>query len=213
MSYNAQGIDISHWQGDIDFKRVKEAGIDFVIIKAGGSDGKTKKYYKDKMFETYYKSAKDNGLKVGCYFYAGKDCNTSDEAFSCATYFESIIDGKQFDYPVFIDFEESPASKKIGNTEACRVFCKYMESAGYFVGIYASDISGFKERLNNNLLIEFCHWVARYGKSPQYVQAFGIWQFTSKGSVSGIKGNVDLDISYIDYASIIKKKGFNGYKC
>lgn len=211
MSKSFQGIDVSHWQGDIDFKRVKESGIDFVIIKAGGSDGKTKKYYKDKMFETYYKDAKANGLNVGAYFYVGKDCNNSDEGFSCANYFDGILDGKQFEYPVFIDFEESPGKNKNGNTEATRVFCKYMESAGYFVGIYASDISGFKEKLNENVLTEFAHWVARYGRSPEYVKNFGIWQYTSQGKVSGIKGNVDLDISYVDYPSIIKKKGFNGF--
>lgn len=203
-----KGIDISHWQGKVDFKKVKESGIEFVILKAGGSDYKTK--YKDKKFEEYYKQCKEVGLSVGAYFFAGNDVS-NDKGFEDAAYFEKLLQGKQFDMPVYIDFEMSTSSKKNVNTEYVKAFCDYMESKKFFVGIYASDISGFKDRLNDKQLIQYTHWVARYGKQPQYVKQYAMWQKTSTGKVPGINVNVDLDECYTVFPGVIKKGGFNGY--
>lgn len=200
-----EGIDISHWQGSINFK---ELDTDFIIIKAGGSD---KGFYKDKMFETYYKYAKQYNIPVGAYYFVGPKCDSYTDGINDALKFIDIIAGKQFEMPVFIDFEAPDASNVVGNTNACIGFCRTMESAGYFTGIYASDISGFKERLMLSRLSDFTLWVARYGKPIEYVRNWHIHQYSSKGTKKGIIGNVDLDQTPIDYPKIIKSKHFNGF--
>ena len=206
---NIKGIDISHWNGKVDFNKVKESGIDFVIIKAGGSDYG---FYKDSRFEENYREAKAAGLSVGAYYFVGKKFYGVVSGAADAERFIKILDGKQFDYPVFVDVETTESRYKELATDATIAFCETMEKAGYFVGIYASDISGYKEKLNHDKLIEYTHWVARYGSEPVVCKEYGIWQHSSKGSVSGISGSVDLDVSKVDYSKLIKEKGFNGYK-
>lgn len=205
-----RGIDISHWNGNIDFDRVKASGIDFVIIKAGGSDYG---FYTDKMFKTNYEKAKAAGLNVGAYYFVGKKFLGAGAGVADAMRFLQIINGMQFEYPVFLDLETTPATQKEEATKAAKAFCETMEKAGYFVGIYASDISGFKEKLIRDDLTEYAFWVARYSQTqPQYVTDWQMWQYTSKGVNPGVSGSVDLDQSKIDYSLIMKKKGLNGFK-
>lgn len=203
----SRGIDISHWQGNINFNLLKSE-IDFMIIKAGGSD---KTFYKDKMFETYYKEAKAHNIPVGAYYFVGSKCISYADGVADAKRFIELLKGKQFEYPVYIDIETTNPAQKAGATDAVVGFCETMESAGYYVGIYASDISGFKERLNIDNLRLFDKWVARYGTSPKYVNYYGMWQYSSTGRVKGISGNVDLDIAYINYPMVIKSKHLNGF--
>lgn len=199
------GIDISHWQGNIDFSKVK---TDFVIIKAGGSD---KGFYKDKMFETYYKGFKEKGIPVGSYYFVGKNCTSFEAGVNDALKFINILKGKKFEMPVYIDFEAPDKKDVTGNTDACIGFCDTMEKAGYFTGIYASDISGFKERLQLARLTPYSLWVARYGSKPKYVKNYGMHQASSTGKVDGIIGRVDMDECLINYPNIIKSRHFNGF--
>lgn len=208
-----KGIDVSRWQGSIDFNKVKADFIDFAIIKAGGSD---KGFYTDKCFMDNYKKAKAVLLPVGCYYFAGKDFKTKADGIADAKRFLDIIKGLQFEYPVFLDIEAQPVKNKKGITSAAYHFCKTVEDAGYFVGIYASDISGFKNRLycddipgSFEDIDNFVKWVANYSRKPAH--KFGIWQYSSKGCVGGIHGNVDLDYSTTDYSKIIKAKKLNGF--
>ena len=203
-----KGIDVSHWQGTIDWNKVKAAGIEFAIIKAGGSDAGT---YTDSKWEANYKGAKAAGIPIGAYFFVGKDCVTAAAGKADAERFIQILKGKQLEYPVYMDNEAQPASAKAGITEATIAFCETMEAAGYFVGIYGSAVSGFKERMDDSKLTDYAHWVAQYASKCSYKGEYGIWQYSSKGKVDGISGNVDLDYGYIDYPSIIKAGGFNGY--
>lgn len=203
-----KGIDVSHWQGTIDWNKVKAAGIQFAIIKAGGSDAGT---YTDSKWEENYKGAKAAGIPIGAYYFVGKDCVTAAAGKADAERFIKILKGKQLEYPVYMDNEAQPASAKAGITEATIAFCKAMEAAGYFVGIYGSVVSGFKERMDDSKLTAYAHWVAQYASKCTYSGQYGVWQYSSKGSVDGISGNVDLDYGYIDYPSIIKSGGFNGY--
>ncbi len=110
-----------------------------------------------------------------------------------------------------MDVEATPASAKAGVTEAAIAFCRTLEAAGYYAGIYSSTYSGFRDRLDDSKLTPFTHWVAQYASKCTYGGAYGIWQYSSTGSVNGINGNVDMDISYTDYPSIVKSGGFNGY--
>ena len=203
-----KGIDISHWNGDINFDQVKAAGIEFVIIKAGGSD---RGFYTDSKFITNYNRAVAAGLSVGAYYFAGKNFRGVEAGFADAQRFIKILDGLKFDYPVFIDIEAQENRYKEEITDAAVAFCNMLESARYFVGIYASDISGFKDKLNHERIESYAHWVARYGKEPEICKGYGLWQYSSKGRIPGIIGSVDLDISTVDYSKVIKEKGFNGY--
>lgn len=205
-----KGIDVSRWQGVIDWKAVKADGVKFAIIKAGGSDAG---FYKDRTFEQNYAGAKANGIAVGAYYFVGKLCDSAADGAADAMRFLEIIKGKQFEYPVYIDFEAPDSTNKAGNTDAVIAFCEVMENAGYFVGVYASEISGFKDRLDDSRLQHISHWVARYGRKQPATNAnvFHIWQYSSKGRVAGINGNVDMDTSYVDLETVIKNNYLNGF--
>lgn len=203
-------IDISHHQGTVDFNKVKNAGYEGVIIKAGGSDAG---FYKDARFEEYYNSAKNTGLSVGSYYFVGKNCLSAQDGKEDALKFAEYLKGKQFDLPVFMDVEAPASGQKNKVTDAIIGFCDYLESLKYYVGVYASDISGFKEKIDlDRIKDKYDIWVARYGSKPQYVTNYTIWQYSESGIVDGINDNqVDLDECYVDYPTIIKSKGFNGY--
>ena len=197
-----KGIDVSKWQEIIDFEKVKKSGVDFVIIKAGGSDNG---YYKDSYFERNYYKAKMSGLKVGCYFFCGSNFYSPLVAKAVATYFSSIINGKPFDMPIVLDIESTSIDVKKQTTE-CAIKCaKLLENLGYFVTIYGSEISGFKDRMNYHDLSSFDLWVAKYSNNKPSLKC-GMWQYSSTGKVSGIKGNVDLDYAFRSYQEIPKYK-------
>ena len=206
-TFEKRGIDISHWNPVSDFNKIRESGIDFVIIKAGGSD---KGFYTDRKFEDYYRLAKLAGLKVGCYYFVGSNFYGDVSGKLDAQRFMKIIRGKDFDYPVCLDIETTAKAYKELATDASISFCDTLEHEGYYVSIYGSDISTFKERLNTERLSSYDKWVAKYSKTkPAFVKDFGIWQYSSSGSVPGITGPVDLDVSTKDYKSIILKNDLN----
>ena len=209
-----KGIDISRWNGNVNLEAAKNAGVEFVIIKAGGSDAGI---YTDPWFERNYKKAKEAGLHVGAYYFVGKNFLTKEDGLADAKRFEELLKGKQWDYPVFLDIESTGIKDKKNATTASIAFCEYLEEKGYYVGIYASDIYGFKERLEIERLGKFDKWVRRYGSKPKYVKDYGIHQFTSKGQIQGFHDPkaisvVDINTSFKDYPNIIKKAGLNGYK-
>lgn len=187
------GIDVSHWQGAIDWNKVKASGVDFVIVKAGGSDAG---FYKDRRFDENYEGAKSAGLMVGAYYFVGKYCISSGDGSSDAQRFLKICEGKTFDLPLFIDLEITPFDRRRGATDAVIAFCDVIEKAGYMSGVYASKSSGFVERLEDERLTNIRHWVAQYNDKCTYKGTYMMWQKSSKGSVPGINGNVDLDELY-----------------
>ena len=203
-----RGIDVSRHQGNINWNLVKDSGAEYAIIKAGGADDG---YYRDSTFEQNYARAKALGLGVGTYYFTSSKFVTASQGVLEAQKFYDIIKGKTFDYPVYVDVEITPTSQRKGATDATIAFCEFMESKGYYVGIYASDISGFKERLDLNRLTAYSKWVAIYGCKPGYVKDYDMWQYSSTGRVSGIIGNVDMDYCYKDFPSIIKAAGLNGF--
>jgi len=205
---SVKGIDVSHWQGVIDWPAVAASGVKFAIIKAGGSDAG---FYRDSCFERNYWGAVNAGLEVGAYYFIGPKMLTKKDAEADAERFFQIIKGKKFSMPIYLDVETSDPKEKERATEAAIYFCRYLEARGYFVGIYASDLSGFRDRLDVSKLYDFTLWVARYGKKPQHVKNFDVWQNSSTGKVSGIWGNVDLDQMTRDLPGIIRKAHKNGY--
>lgn len=204
-----KGIDVSKWQGRIDWPKVEKlTDIEFAILKAGGSDNG---FYIDPYFEDNYRGAKSVGIGVGAYYFVGPKCQSAADGKADAKRFLNIIAGKKFEYPVCLDFEAPPAWSKTGNTDASIAFCKEMELHGYYVSIYASDISGFADRLDLARLSAYDKWVACYGRKPTNVQIYGMWQYSSTGRVAGINGNVDMDEAYYDFPDIMKGHHLNGY--
>lgn len=204
-----KGIDVSRWQGTIDFNKVKAAGYDFVIIKAGGSD---MGFYKDPYWEKNYSAAKDAGLHVGAYYFVGFLFYGDTAGRADALRFIKMLECKQLELPVFVDIETTQPARRAEATEAAIAFCETMENAGYFVGIYSSDISGFKERLDHDRLKAYAHWVADYTGDTDVCKDWQLRQITSKGIIPGISTYVDIDLTNIDYSNIMKKNGLNGFK-
>lgn len=204
-----KGIDISRWNVITNYGKVKNSGVNFAIIKAGGSDNG---FYEDSKFKEHYAGCKAAGINVGAYYFAGKNLKSEADGIADAQRFLKLIDGMLFEYPVYLDIEAQPPEHRESNTTAAIAFCRIIERAGYYAGIYASDISGFRERLVLSKLSLYDKWVARYGSSPKYVTSYGIWQSSSHGYVEGINGNVDIDYSKHDYAKIIIGRGLNKWK-
>lgn len=207
-----KGIDISHWNNVKDYAAIKNSGIDFVIIKAGGNE--KGKFYKDVKFEDHYRERRKAGLHVGTYFYAKPTykTNAASEGKFDAEYFLKILLNHSFDMPIYIDFEEGDKKKKEYNTNYIIFFCRELEKLKSFIGIYGSDISTFHDMVYIDSLKPFSWWVARYGSDPKYaLQNLHIHQYSSKGYVPGIVGNVDMNYCYREFPSIIFKGGFNDF--
>ena len=209
------GIDISHHQGNFDVKNAKNQGVKFVIIRAGYTGSLIRSLAIDSKYERNYKLCKELKMPIGVYWYSR--ATTYDLGMKEAKYlYEKCLIGKQFEYPIYIDVEDTKYQAKASKkevTEAIKGFCDFLEKKGYYVGIYGSDISTFKQMINIDELKKYDKWVARYGSKPVYVKNYGMWQFSStNGKIKGASNNLDLDYAYKDYPSIIKKAGLNGYK-
>lgn len=203
-----KGIDVSVHQGNIDWNAVKASGVDFAILRCGY--GRTVGQ-KDGKFETNYAKAKASGVPVGAYHYSY--AKTVAQAQAEARYCLSLIKGKTFEYPIYFDIEDS-SQKNLGKqriSDMIRAFCKIVEEAGYYVGVYA-NLDWLKNRIDDDCKSRYDVWLAQWSSAPTYAGTYGMWQYSDTGRVNGIKGNVDMDVSYKDYPSIIKKAGLNGYK-
>ncbi len=201
-----KGIDISHWQGVIDWEEVSKH-IDFAFIKAGGSD---KGFYKDSRFEYNYTNFKKFGVPVGAYYFVGKNFITAEDGRADALRFLDLLKGKRFEMPVVVDVEKPLEKDKNGITDAVIAFCETMENAGAYVMIYGSDVSGFVDRMDANRLTAYDKWVAKYSKTAPKTKC-GIWQYTNLGKIEGINGYVDMDKTSRDYPSLIEKKKLNRF--
>lgn len=198
-----KGIDVSGWQGEIDFRKVKASGIEFVIIKAGYSTATVD------TFERNYANAKAAGLHVGAYWYSY--AKTVDEGLAEAKACLKAVKGKQFDYPIFFDVEEQSQFQKGKDfcTKLVETFCGELEKNGCFTGLYMSRYF-LENYISESARKKYAIWVAEYSSKNRYKGDYGIWQYGT-GKVSGISGDCDMNIGYIDYAAIIKKAGLNGY--
>lgn len=200
-------IDVSEWQGNIDYVKVKASGIKGVIIRAGY--GKYD-YQKDKFFEQNYTKAKAAGLDCGVYWYSYADSTASaiEEARVCM----KALKGKKFEYPIYFDLEEqSQFSRGRAFCDSIvKTFCGELEKNGYFAGLYISR-SPLQTYISSDVANRYALWIAEYGSRCNYNGSYGMWQYSSTGRVNGINGNVDMDECYVDYPKLIKEGGFNGY--
>ncbi len=195
------GIDVSKWNKEIDWEKVKEAGVDFVIIRCGYRGYTTGSLVIDPYFEQNIKGAQAAGLNVGVYFFT--QAVTDVEAVEEASMVLSLIRNYHITYPVFIDTEGAGGNGRADNlnvdkrTLVCKAFCDTIESGGYNAGVYASK-NWYNNRLNVEELEDYYIWLAEYREAPTYEGYYDMWQYTSKGQIDGIEGNVDLNVSYLD---------------
>ena len=192
-----KGIDLSCWQEKVNYLELKAQGIEFAIIRCGFGKNISQK---DSKFEDHYAGLKYAGIKIGAYLYSY--ANTIEGAKAEAKNCLEFIKNKKFDLPIFYDLEDS---KTTGNasketiTEMAKVFCEEIIKAGYQAGVYA-NLNWFTNKINVKELEKYNIWLAQWGVE-KYTANFkvDIWQYTSKGEIKGINGNVDLDISYTQY--------------
>ncbi|MCM1226567.1 MAG: glycoside hydrolase family 25 protein [Clostridium sp.] len=203
-----KGIDVSRWQGDINWTSVKNAGIKFVMIKAGY--GKSNDQV-DAKFKTNIAGAQKAGIDCGVYWYSYA-LNTADALMEAKACYNTIKSYK-LSYPVAFDIEDS-SQMGLTNTQLSnitKVFCDHLESLKYYVTVYSFS-SMFTDRFNSTVKSNYDVWVAHINVSkPSYTGKYGMWQYSHTGKVNGISTAVDLDYSYKYYPDIIKKNKLNGY--
>jgi len=225
----ADGIDVSKWNekdgdftsAEFNFKGIKSAGYDYVIIRAGSTNKG-----KDPMFDLYYDKAKAAGLDVGAYYYTY--AMTPAEAEADARRFLDFVKGKKFEYPLYMDFEDTNEGTNqnslgtVASKNVCMTFLTVVANAGYLSGLYTGNwfITGSDALDIQDVCQTYESWFARYKDStgatygPTYSKLYGMFQYWSETAVpnSTWSGAVmDVNYCYKDYPSIVKKYGFNGY--
>ena len=191
-----KAIDVSCWQIDVDYNKVKNSGINVVLIRAGFGREASQK---DNQFETHYKNAKAAGLKIGVYWYSYAEgiSDAVNEANACL----ECLNGRKLDLPVYFDLEE-PWQQSFGKatlTAMAEKFCDAIKKHGYRAGVYANAY-WFTQCLNYSTLYnKYSIWLAQW--ASYHTIKCDIWQYSETGSVNGVSGNVDMNV--IENPSVI----------
>ena len=193
------GIDVSEHNGSIDFKKVKESGIEFVFIRIGWRGYTEGGIYKDEMFETYYKDAKENNLKIGIYFFS--QAISPDEAKQEALFVKETLGDKTIELPIVYDYEtvedEDGRANNLTLVEVsnnAKAFFSLLENK-YQVMLYAN--TPLLKLYSQELLDEYPLWYAQFHHTPETNSNFNIWQYSENGEVEGIEKPTDLNIMMI----------------
>ncbi len=202
----AVGIDVSVWQGKIDWAKVAANGVDFAIIRCGyrSYDPGDGKIYVDPTFEYNISNAIKNGIKVGVYFYS--TAINKDEAEEEARWVVSQISKYKISYPVAYDYEEfynrdttrASGLSRLQLSQNTRAFLDYVEQAGYKPVLYASA-SAVNSHWVYSEIEKYDFWLAHYTLKTNYPRDYTMWQCTSSGTVDGIRGRVDINLSFKNY--------------
>lgn len=194
------GIDVSKWNGAIDWTAVRNSGVNYAIIRCGYRGSTQGKLVVDAKFAANIKGATAAGLKVGVYFFT--QAVDEREAVEEASMVLELIKNYTISYPVFLDVESSggraDSISKETRTAVCKAFCQTIQNANYTAGIYANK-HWLENKINAGELNAYKIWLAQYATQPTYTGKYDIWQYRSTGKVTGISGNVDLNLSYMGY--------------
>ncbi len=204
-----KGLDVSKFQGNVDWERVKAAGYQFAMLRAGYGFGTI-----DEQFRRNASECNRIGLPIGAYWfcYATSSGTAVQEADGCL----KVIADYKLEYPVCYDIEQATIDYASGQgvtitptlaKQLVKSFCNRVEEKGYFAMFY-SNKNFLQQYLGTDLAKRYSLWYARYTDTFDGTDC-SIWQYTSQGSVPGISGNVDLDLSYVDFPSVIRKAGLN----
>lgn len=206
---NIKGLDVSEFQGEINWEQVKNAGYQFAMLRAGYGFNTI-----DKQFRRNASECNRIGLPIGVYWfcYAVTSETAVQEAEGCL----NAIRNYRIDYPVCYDIEQASVAYALGEgvtvtsalaKQFVTSFCSRIEESGYYAMFYTNR-NFLNTYLGNDLSKRYAFWYARYASSFDGTDC-GMWQYTNEGSVPGIGGDVDLDICYIDYPGIIRNAGLN----
>lgn len=195
------GIDVSKWNGNIDWAAVKNSGVSYVIIRCGYRGSTTGALIEDPMFKQNIQGASNAGLKVGIYFFT--QAVNEVEAVEEASMVLGLIKGYSISYPVFLDVEPSGGRadgiSADARTAVCNAFCQTIQNSGYKAGIYANK-TWLGEKINTPSLTGYKIWLAQYAAAPTYSRTkYDMWQYSSTGRIGGISTSVDMNISYMSY--------------
>ncbi|MBO7303507.1 MAG: hypothetical protein J6U68_04920, partial [Clostridia bacterium] len=219
----ACGIDVSRWNHQIDpasgeylpldWLKIKSAGFDFVIIKAGST-----RSGKEPTFEMDYSGAREAGLMVGAYYYTYS--STVEGISSDVNSLLEYLSGKVFEYPIYLDLED-PSLTTLSSTELtrlCEVFICSLQENGYYSALYTNN-NWLQNMLDTSRILSlFDIWYARYPltdtpvwNEEKYGKQLSMWQYTQTGEIDGIEGYFDINLCYRDYYNIMKNWGLNGF--
>lgn len=196
---NNRGIDVSRWNGNVNYKGVKSAGIDYVLIQCGFGMAGTQK---DPYFEANYANAKKAGMRIGVYHYsyAKSLAEVKKEAKVCLSW----LKGKSIDLPVYIDMEEDSLSY-LGKgilTKMAVEFCRIIEKAGYTAGVYA-NANWFRNYLYYSTIKgKYSVWLAQYGEKKDF--ECDIWQYSDNGTIKSNAGLFDMNYIYRNFVVKVK---------
>ncbi len=198
------GIDISQYQGNIDWKKVAESGVKFAFIRAGVRTYGDGSIHLDDKFHENIQGASENGIDIGIYFFS--QAITKEEAIEEADFTIDAIKNYNITYPVVFDWEiiteDSARTDNVSVVtlaDCCTAFCERVKSAGYTPMIY-QNLRTSLLKLDLLRLKDYDFWLAQYIEKPTYCYDYQIWQYASDGSVPGIEGDVDLNIAFKNYS-------------
>ena len=191
------GVDVSAWQETIDWQQVKNAGMEFAIIRMGGRGTSEGTLYPDSYLQANYEGAKEAGLMVGGYFFS--QAITPEEATEEANYVLSLIEGMEMDMPIVYDWEYVDEESRTANldprtlTDCTKAFCETIRAAGHDAMIYFNIDQSHKQMYLEELT-DYPFWLASYTTQLEYPYKIDMWQYTNQGSVPGINGNADINL-------------------
>ena len=194
------GIDVSTWNGNIDWNKVKNSGVSYVIIRTGFRGSTQGALVEDNKFRQNIQGATNAGLKVGVYFFS--QAINEVEAVEEASMVLSQVKGYKLTYPVFIDVEPSGGRadglSSGDRTKVINAFCQTIQNGGLRAGVYANK-TWLSQKMNVSALSGYKIWLAQYNSKVTYTGRYDMWQYSEKGKVAGISGNVDMNLSYLSY--------------
>ena len=203
------GIDVSKYNGDIDWNKLKEQGVKFAIIRCGYRGSVTGAIVEDPYYRKNIEGAQAAGIPVGLYFFT--QATNEREAIEESSAAMSLAGDYDITYPIFVDSESAGGKGRadeldvVERSRALQAFCETIRSGGYNAGIYASK-NWFNNRLDiSKLSADNITWLAEYADKPSYGASYQMWQYSSAGRIPGIEGRVDMNMSYLDVSDNDKK--------
>jgi lysozyme len=207
-----KGIDVSKHQGSINWPLVKQNDIEFAMIRVGYGSSSGDSCVLDPRFMENVNGALGVGIEVGIYLYSyAKSPEAARKEAQFVLKNITPYSGK-LAYPIVFDIEDK-SQKKLGKaviTDMVKAFCETIENAGYYTSLY-TYLDFLRNYLDINALKKYDLWLAHWTDNPSKAYEYGMWQYTSKGSVQGINGRVDMNVAYKNYPEIICSAGLNGY--
>lgn len=206
-----KGIDVSTYQGDIDWEKVAASGVKFVFIRLGYRGYESGLLVKDDRFEDNIRGALQNGIAVGVYFVT--QAISVEEAVEEAQFVMENIRPYNVTWPIVLDIEDAASAtartaelSQQARTDHAIAFCEIVKESGYTPMLYC-NIRWFIEKLDITRITDYDKWFAQYFRKPFFPYAFQVWQYSSTGRIDGIEGNVDYNISFVDYGNLPEETG------